>query len=179
MLRFHHQMVCVKDMEEAIHLFQDVLGFELVARMVVPDDRFMPEELVKENFGQTHKWEIALFDSNAGALIELTHAIDPPVQLADPEWVNYFYTGITELGFMVDGLDAWYKKIVDAGYKTQSEPWPGGISGRTFVFFDKEGNIIQLWEDTTKPDIPHWDRFFDTPDVRTPEQIELLKKTYR
>lgn len=175
-LRFHHQMVSVKDMDEAIHLFQDVLGFELVARLVVPDDDVLSNV---DHFGDNQfQWEIVTLDSNHGAIIELAHAIKPGIQETPHEYLDYFYTGITELGFEVDDLEAWYKKISDLGYKHQPI-FQMATTSKSFVFWTNEGVIIQLNEDMTKPDVPRWERYFDNPDQRTPQQIEMLKKSYK
>lgn len=175
-LRFHHQMVSVKDMDEAVHLFQDVLGFELVGRLVVPDedvldntDHFESDQL---------QWEIVTMDSNNGAIIELAHAIRPGIQETPHEYLDYFYTGITELGFEVDNLEEWYDKIVALGYKTQPI-FQAGTNNTCFCFWTNEGVIIQLNEDMTKPDVPRWERYFENPDQRSPQQIEMLQKSYK
>lgn len=181
-IRLHHQMTIVKDMDAAVHMYRDVFGMELVGRVVVPDlDAEGMEDVGKEKvWGEGERyWEIATLDSGAGALIELCHPVYPPLELSKPEWKDYGYTGHTEQGFLVDDIDAWYKKIVNAGYRPQSEPWYAGRTLRTFAFYDYEDNVIQLTEDLTKAEVPSWERMFNPPDTRTPKRIEMLKKSYK
>lgn len=177
-VKLHHQMTIVKDMDAAIHMYQDVFGMELIGRILVPNDDL--DEVGKEKIwgDNEHQWEIATLDSGAGALIELCHPIHPQLIESKPEWKDYGFTGHTEQGFLVDDIDEWYKKIVDAGYRPQSEPWYAGNTLRTFAFYDYEGNVIQLAQDLTNAEVPSWERMFSTADQRTPEQIEKLKKTY-
>jgi catechol 2,3-dioxygenase-like lactoylglutathione lyase family enzyme len=181
-IKLHHQMTTVRDMEAAIHMYRDVFGMELIGRVLVPDttgdglDEVGKDKVWGDN---EHQWEIATLDSGAGALIELCHQVHPPLKVLPPELKDYGATGHTEQGFLVDNIDEWYKKIVDAGYRPQSEPWYAGKTLRTFAFYDYEDNVIQLTEDMTKPETPYWDRMFNPPDTRTPAQIEMLEKTYK
>ncbi len=181
---FHHQMTTVKDMDAMIHLYRDVLGMELTSRVVVPDDAIRPAdgaEGTKAVMGDDidRIWEIATLDSNQGACIELCHPIYPPVVCTPPETRGYGYLGHSERGFAVEDIDAWYDWIVENGYVPQSRPWQAGPNSRTFVFFDPEGNMIQLYEDMEHPTIPRWERMCDIVDLRKPEQIPFIESTYK
>ena len=188
---FHHQMTTVKDMDEAIHLYRDVLGLELTARIIVPNDA-LSDDVGSQGVwadGIDHVWEIATLDNGKGAPIELCHPIYPEVVLngnTDNSPVtgttDYGFTGHTEQGFAVnDDINEWYKWIVANGYRPQSEPWETSPGCMTFVFYDKEGNVIQLLEDSEHPAIPHWGSIPGMPkgDFRTPEQKAMCEKTYK
>ena len=69
----HHQMTTVKNMDEAIHLYRDVLGLELTSRLIVPND-ILPDSVGSQEVwadGIDHIWEIATLDNWRGAPIEL------------------------------------------------------------------------------------------------------------
>lgn len=187
---FHHQMTTVKNMDEAIHLYCDVLGLELTSRLIVPND-VLPETVgSQEVWGAEidHVWEIATLDNGRGAPIELCHPIYPAViQQGNTEatpvtgTTDYGFTGHTEQGFAVEGIDAWYDWIVENGYRPQSKPWEAAPGCYTFVFYDKEGNIIQLYEDPAHPAIPGWTSVPGMPkgDFRSPQQKALAEKSYK
>lgn len=179
---FHHQMTTVKDMDEAIRLYQDVLGLELQSRLIVPND-VLPESVGSTDiWGEDvdHVWEIATLDNGRGAPIELCHPIYPAVELRVAE-NDYGYTGHTEQGFAVEDINGWYAWIVENGYRPQSEPWEAAPGCMTFVFYDREGNIIQLYEDPAQPAVPQWTGVPGMPkgDFRSPEQKALCEKTYK
>lgn len=153
-LQWHHMCITVEDMDEAIHLWQDVLGFELTYRGIIPDpdtladNSHMEDSTEGEEFYQS---ETATLDSNCGAMMELQRQIHPEQHNLSFREKGYGYTHITEVCMACDDIDYWYNRIVEAGYTPQSEPWISTPSGsRTFVFYDKEGNIIQLWQDSTQ-----------------------------
>ena len=68
-------------------------------------------------------------------------------QLLAPENLRYGHTGFHELGLLVDDIDAFFAKVRAAGYQTQTEyVWQCANIGRSFLFYDKDGNMIQIWE---------------------------------
>lgn len=183
---FHHQMTTVKNMDEAVRLYRDVLGLELMSRVIVPNDIVRPAEGkggTKEVFGVDidRVWEIVTLDNGKGAPVELCHPLYPEVVLCDKS-TDYGYTGHTEQGFAVKDIDAWYDWIVQNGYRPQSKPWQAGPGCMTFAFYDTEGNVIQLYEDPDQPAIPRWNSIPGMPvgmDFRTPEQKAWAEETYK
>lgn len=178
----HHQMTTVKDMDEAIRLYSDVLGLTVTARLIVPNDAISDDVGSDAVWGDgvDHVWEIATLDNGKGAPIELCHPIYPPVVKVEGT-TDYGFTGHTEQSFAVADIWAWYNWIVENGYRPQSEPWETAPNCMTFVFYDKEGNIIQLYEDKEQPAIPRWTSIPGMPqgDFRTPEQKAMCEKTYK
>jgi len=151
---FHHMMIVVSNMDEAIGLWRDVLGFKLNADATIPDGPaksptcILYPELLDDIFkskGATSR--MALLTSPDGAMIELQQPSVPKVQKAPAENLQYGFTGISELGLMVSDIDSLFKKVRDAGFKTQTEYiWDCGSMGRSFLFYDQDGSMIQIWE---------------------------------
>lgn len=153
-MRFHHMAIIVSDMQAAVHLWRDVLGFELNVQTVIPDgdgpgpSTFMYPKLLDDIFKvKGARSNMVLLSSKEGALIELQQCENPRVQLTPPENLRYGHTGFHEMGFAVDNIDAVFEKVRAAGYQTQTEyVWSCANLGRSFLFYDKEGNMIQIWE---------------------------------
>ena len=153
-MRFHHMAIFVSDLQEAIHLWRDVMGFELAVETVIPDgpapgpNTFMYPELLDDIFKiKGARSKMALLSSPEGALIELQECEVPAIQKTPPGNLRYGHTGFHELGLLVDDIDAFFAKVRAAGYQTQTEyVWQCANIGRSFLFYDKDGNMIQIWE---------------------------------
>ncbi len=150
--------IFVADIEAAIGLWRDVLGFTLIKDDIVPDGRepgprvYLTPALLDDIFKvKDARSRMAILVSDEGAIIELQQCERPPIERTPPERLRYAHTGIHELGLVVDDIDAWFARVRDAGYATQTEyVWPVGDFGRSFIFYDAEGNMIQLWEHTAR-----------------------------
>lgn len=153
-MRFDHMCIMVTDMDRALKLWRDVLGFQLLVRTEVPSvgpnaALQMPADL----FDDIIKWkgaksDCALLISSEGALMELQRIQCPPLELVPPENLSsYARNGFQELGLLVSGINGWFDKIRNSGYRTQTEYiWSMGDFGRSFLFYDDDGNLIQLRE---------------------------------
>jgi hypothetical protein len=65
--------------------------------------------------------------------------------------LRYGYTGISELALKVSNIDDWLERIKAADYETQTDyVWTAGGTIKSFLFFDPDGNMIQLVEDLVK-----------------------------
>lgn len=153
-MRFHHMAIFVADLEKAIRLWRDVLGFNLDVQKEIPDGTSddpsvlcstkLLEDTVKVRGARS---KMALLSSDEGALIELQQFEVPQIRLTPPERLRHSDTGIHELGLQVENIDKLFKKIRAAGYETQTDyVWTSGEIGRSFLFYDGEGNMIQLYE---------------------------------
>jgi catechol 2,3-dioxygenase-like lactoylglutathione lyase family enzyme len=153
-MRFHHMAIIVCDMQQAVALWRDVLGFELAVETVIPDgpapgpNTFMYPALLDDIFKvKDARSNMVLLSSKEGALIELQQCENPHVQLTPPENLRYGHTGFHELGLAVDDIDGVFEKVRAAGYQAQTDyVWSCANLGRSFIFYDKEGNMIQIWE---------------------------------
>lgn len=66
-------------------------------------------------------------------MIELMETYNQPVQQAKPDTVRYGYTGITELGLMVDDIDHWFEKTPGRGLQDTSRLCLAVRKYRSFV----------------------------------------------
>lgn len=155
-MRFHHMAIFVMDMPKAVRLWRDVLGFKVVVDNVIPDGPgpgpkvFMYPELLDDIFKvKGARSKMVLLMSDEGALIELQQCENPRLEATPRENLRYGHSGFHELGLQVTDIDGWFEKIRAAGYETQTEyVWPCASIGRSFLFYDDDGNMIQLWEHT-------------------------------
>lgn len=153
-MRFHHMAIMVTDLEAAVGFWRDVMGFELGVQTTIPDgpepgpNTFMYPALLDDIFKvKGARSRMALLSSTEGAFIELQECENPRITKTPEENLRYAHTGIHELGLLVDDIDAWFERIKAAGYRTQTDyVWSCASLGRSFLFYDQDGNMIQLWE---------------------------------
>lgn len=153
-MRFHHMALMVTNLDEAIKLWRDVMGFELGVQTVIPDgpepgpETFMYPTLLDDIFKvKGARSKMALLSSKEDAFIELQECENPAIEKTPEENLRYGHTGIHELGLLVEDIDGWYERIKAAGYRMQTDyVWSCANLGRSFLFYDQDGNMIQLWE---------------------------------
>jgi len=149
--------IFVAEMEAALRLWRDVLGFRVIKDSIIPDgpapapNVYLYPALLDDIFKvKNARSRMAILVSAEGAIIELQQCENPAIARSPPEHQRYGHTGIHELGLLVNDIDGWFARIREAGYATQTEyVWPCGDFGRSFLFFDADVNMIQLWEHTT------------------------------
>jgi catechol 2,3-dioxygenase-like lactoylglutathione lyase family enzyme len=153
-MRFHHMCIVTTDIDEAIRLWRDVMGFEVKTKLTIPDGsdygptvmapRALLEDLYKVK-GATAT--VAVLVSRDGAMMELLQPHMPVVKRTPPEFLQYGRSGIREIGLVLEDIDGFFEKVRAAGYETQTEyVWSCANMGRTFIFYDNEHNMIQIWE---------------------------------
>ena len=80
-------------------------------------------------------------------MIELLQPVWPEVDATPKKKRLYRNSGIHELGLVIENIDAFFEKVRAAGYQTQTDyVWSCANMGRSFIFYDHEGNMIQMWE---------------------------------
>ena len=154
-MRFHHVCLIVSDLDRALELWTKLFDFEIDVQVTAPDDALAASpdasfsQLIEDIKGiPDTRTKVALLSSPGGARLELLQSLNPPTERLPEKYHSYFQTGMRELGFRVDGIDAWFEKVRDAGYRLQTPyVWSFGETGRSFAFHDDDGHIIQLWED--------------------------------
>lgn len=152
-MRFDHICLIVSDMDKAKKLWCDLLGFTVFVERELPDgtgpDKFFDQSTLDDIFHvKQSKSLMCLLASDEGASIELQQPINPEPRLTPSENLQYGSTGIHEVALNVKGIEDWYKKVKDAGYEMQTPyVWEvlGGIN-KSFLFYDFDGNMIQLCE---------------------------------
>lgn len=153
-MRFHHMAIFVSDLEAAIELWRDVMGFRLLVQKRLPDgeapgpDVYLYPALLDDIFKVPGaRSRMAILRSAEGALIELQQCEVPRIEKTPAEKLRYGHTGFHELGLAVDDIDAFFTKVRAAGYETQTDyVWTCANIGRSFIFYDQDGNMIQIWQ---------------------------------
>ena len=159
-MRFHHVALFVSDTDSALKLWRDTLGFDVVVDRIIPDtdsgsESRMSQDLLDDIFKvKDARSRMVLLQSSNGAMIELQEPTVPLIAATPPETQRYGHTGIHEVAFLVDDIDDWFDRIRAAGYETQTDyVWRWGVTGKSFLFFDQDGNMIQFnWQpDNSRP----------------------------
>jgi catechol 2,3-dioxygenase-like lactoylglutathione lyase family enzyme len=154
MMRFHHVCLIVSDLQRSIDMWTKLFDFTVDVDVTAPDDVLAaaPDssfpKLMEDIWGRPGtRTKVALLSSPGGALLELQESLNPPIKRLPDEYHSYHYTGMRELAFRVDGIDTWFEKVRQAGYRTQTPyVWSFGENARSFAFHDDDNHIIQLWE---------------------------------
>jgi hypothetical protein len=70
------------------------------------------------------------------------------VQKVPVENLRYGYVGFSELAFKVDNIDEWFERVKSSKYELQTDyTWKAGGVVKSFLFYDTDGNMIQMVED--------------------------------
>ena len=159
-MKFHHMAIFVSDLDDAIRLWKDVMGFKLIVKKTLPDgDRpgsntYIHPKLLDDIFKiKGARSKMAVLKSEGGAMIELQQCEVPAIKKTPIENLRYGHTGFHELGLLVEDIDFFFDKIRSAGYETQTEyVWKCADIGRSFLFYDNDGNMIQIWQHENSAD---------------------------
>lgn len=148
-MKIHHICINVSDAEESLKLYRDVLGFRVITDEIIPEgDTF--EQTTLDDIFQVNgaKSRMIIMASKEGTLIELEQAIVPKVQKVPKEQLRYGYVGFSELAFQVDDIEKWFERIKTSEYELQTDYiWAAGGIVRSFIFYDPDGNMVQLVKD--------------------------------
>jgi catechol 2,3-dioxygenase-like lactoylglutathione lyase family enzyme len=153
-VRFHHVCLIVSDLQRSIDMWTGLFDFKVEVNVTAPDDVLAaaPDssfpKLMEDIWGMAGtRTKVGLLSSPGGALLELQEPLNPPVRQLPEEYHSYYYTGMRELAFRVDDIDAWFEKVQKAGYRTQTPyVWSFGETARSFAFYDDDNHVIQLWQ---------------------------------
>jgi catechol 2,3-dioxygenase-like lactoylglutathione lyase family enzyme len=115
----NHVAILVKDLDESVAFYQDVLGGTVVWRSGI--------ESISLEF---------VYIQIGGAFIELLHTPDTTADRPH---------GIDHIAFLSDDLDHDFAALMTAGYQAQSEPRAAGSGvGRTAFVSDPAGARVEL-----------------------------------
>ncbi len=160
-MRLHHVCLIVSDLQKAISMWTSLFDFKLDEQFTAPDDAMAaaPDstfvKLLEDIWGiKGARTKVALLSSPGGALLELQEPINPAVRPLPQDYRTYNATGIREVCFHVQNIDGWFEKVKAQGYRLQTDyVWQARETSRTFMFYDDDGHLIQLWE---SPDAQVW-----------------------
>ncbi len=99
-MRFHHMAIFVAEMEAALRLWRDVLGFRVIKDSIIPDGPapapavYLYPALLDDIFKvKNARSRMAILVSAEGAIIELQQCENPAIARTPPEHQRYGHTG--------------------------------------------------------------------------------------
>jgi catechol 2,3-dioxygenase-like lactoylglutathione lyase family enzyme len=144
-VRIHHVAVFVADTERSLRLYRDLLGFRVLIDMEIPDGEMFTQATLDDIFKvQGGRSRMVILQSSDGTVLELQEPSTPAIERTPDEHLRYGATGISELAFAVEDIDGWFERVRAAGYETQTDYiWDYG-TGRSFLFYDPDGAMLQF-----------------------------------
>lgn len=148
-MQIHHIGLIVRDIDESLKLYRDVLGFRVFVDTIIPDGEYFSQEVLDDIVKvRGAKSRMVLCTSPEGALLEFQQPIVPGIQQTPDKYLRYGYTGISKLVLKVSDADAWFGKIRAADYETQTDyVWVAAGVVKSFTFYDADGHMVQICED--------------------------------
>lgn len=147
-MRFHHVCLVVKDVDESLKLYRDILGFSVVVDTVIPDGRYFDQATLDDIFKVRRATSrMVLATSPEGASLEFQQPMVPDLQQTPDRYLRYGYTGFSVLAFDVSGIETWFEKIRAAEFQLQTDyVWEAAGAFKSFLFYDADGHMVQLCE---------------------------------
>ena len=138
----HHHSFTVSDMDRSIRFYRDLLGLELIQDAVRADlesyDRIVGYKNVDLRI-------VMLREREGGFILELIQYRNPSGKTRE---LQNYYVGSSHVSFVVDDLDAEYKRLAVAGVRFNSPPVEiirdGKLVGRALYLFDPDGITVEL-----------------------------------
>jgi catechol 2,3-dioxygenase-like lactoylglutathione lyase family enzyme len=134
-----HTGIVVIDLEESLHFYRDLLGFQIVKQMEEAGDHI-------DNISSLRNVKVTTvkMTSPSGQMIELLKYHSHPAEQKTREICEI---GISHIAFTVDDLDIEYERLKDKGVQFNSPPQlsPDGYAKVTFCRAT-EGTLIELVE---------------------------------
>ena len=138
----HHHSFTVSDMDRSIRFYRDLLGLELIQDAVRADlepyDRIVGYKNVDLRI-------VMLREREGDFILELIQFRNPPGKTRE---LQNHYVGASHVSFVVDDLDAEYKRLAAAGVRFNSPPVEfvrdGKPIGRALYMFDPDGITVEL-----------------------------------
>ena len=138
----HHHSFTVSDMDRSIRFYRDLLGLELIQDAVRANlesyDRIVGYKNVDLRIAMLREQE-------GDFILELIQYRNPPGKVREMQ--NY-YVGASHVCFLVDNLEAEYKRLSAAGVRFTSPPVDivreGKLLGCTLYLIDPDGITVEL-----------------------------------
>jgi catechol 2,3-dioxygenase-like lactoylglutathione lyase family enzyme len=140
----HHVSIFISDMDRSLHLFRDLLEFDLSWRLPRLKGKKISELLGIPGM----EAEVAYLTSPSnGVAIELVRLRQPEM---DGDGARFGETGTVGLSLAIKGLDDFFRRLSESGWTPLSPCMdlrsPEGIPYRMFCFRTDEGLLVELIE---------------------------------
>jgi catechol 2,3-dioxygenase-like lactoylglutathione lyase family enzyme len=138
-LKLHHTGFVVHDRDTSVAFYRDVVGLNVISEY----ERIGPGIDQVIGYEKAHL-KSAILDLGGGHILEIIQYLRPP---SDGRPTNERSTiGSTHLAFLVDDIQAVYKKLSEGG-ATVLNPPAELAPGRTACYLqDPDGNWLELME---------------------------------
>jgi catechol 2,3-dioxygenase-like lactoylglutathione lyase family enzyme len=110
MPRLSHRGICVSDLEASLRFYQEALGFEPYQDHGIIEGPDMEKTMEIPGV----RLRAVMLKRPDGPVIELLHFLEPPAT-GPREKRSTLQYGLVHISFYVDDIDAWAKRIADAG----------------------------------------------------------------
>jgi catechol 2,3-dioxygenase-like lactoylglutathione lyase family enzyme len=131
-IELHHVSVLTDNLTESVSFYRDLLGMQLTGR-----------------FFQEGVMDIAFLRDGPGSTSFAIHLNGPPF----PDWMQEIYgrqgPGLDHLGFVVDDLEYWHRRLEEFGVDIVEMP-SSFLHFRHLYFRDAAGMVVELQERTDK-----------------------------
>ena len=136
---FRHTGIIVKDMEESLYFYKDILGLTVIQDFW--DDSAYMNKITGIRNANVHMIKLK---ANDGTVLEILSYKNHPTNLIDQPIYN---VGACHIALRVENADYAYKKLIKNGIKVISEPVLSseGIA-KVFFCFDPNNIRIELVE---------------------------------
>jgi catechol 2,3-dioxygenase-like lactoylglutathione lyase family enzyme len=138
----HHHSFTVSDMDRSIRFYRDLLGLELIQDAVRAN---------LESYDQIAGYRnvdlriVMLRERGGDFILELIEYRNPPAQIRE---LQNYYVGASHVCFLVDDMQAEYKRLSAAGVRFNSPPVEivrdGKWVGTALYLFDPDGITVEL-----------------------------------
>ena len=142
MLRsLHHTAISTPDLERAVSFYRDLFGFEVVMEMDWPQGYAGVDAIM----GIEGTAAQAVMLRREDSMIEIFECSAPEVksQAVDRPVCDH---GITHFCFLVEGIQAEYERLGEAGMEFHCPPQDSGAGIVATYGRDPDGNVIELLE---------------------------------
>ena len=137
----HHTAISTPDLERAVTFYRDLFGFEVVMEMDWPRG-YSGVDLI---MGVKDTAAEAVMLRREDSMIEIFEFSSPEAkeQASDRPVCDH---GITHLCFLVEGIQAEYERLCEAGMEFHCPPQDSGGGIAATYGRDPDGNVIELLE---------------------------------
>lgn len=143
--RMHHISIMVQNTDRSLHLFRDVLGFDLIWHLPRVKDRILSDILCIPDV----ELELAYLKGGDNQVaVELVCVLGP--ERSEPAAIGGGQHGTLSISLEVDDIGLLYDQLTVEGWRPYTDIMPirapDGSRGRMFCFHTDESVMIEVLE---------------------------------
>tara|TARA_B100000315_G_C14542761_1_gene571733 strand:+ start:18 stop:452 length:435 start_codon:yes stop_codon:yes gene_type:complete len=138
-ISYRHTGIIVKNMEESLYFYKDILGLEVVQNYT--DDSDYINNVLGLSKADIHMIKLKAQD---GLIVELLKYIKHPTDIPN---IPFYNVGSCHVAFTVKNADEMYQRLINADIKVISEPLLSSEkTAKVFFCIDPNGMRVELVE---------------------------------